>query len=153
VVAIASIAHIEPTLTIAPPPRSRRGLGDPVRRVQDRAERLLEVLLGLLEERDDPEDPGRVDEHVDAAEALDGAVDQRLRLLAARDLAGDDLDAGAGRVELVAGRLQHRRARAGEHDARALVEEAPRRGLADAAATARDDDHLAVEVHRVLLRS
>src|SRR5215218_6610024 len=57
------------------------------------------------------------------------------------------LDAAARRVELVAGRLEHRRPRAGEHDAGALVEEEPRRGLADAAAATRDDDHLAVEVH------
>jgi hypothetical protein len=51
---------------------------------QDRAERLLELLLGLLEERAGAEDPGAVDEHVDAAEALDRVVDELMRLLARR---------------------------------------------------------------------
>ena len=130
-VAIASIAHIEPTLTIAPPPCSRHGgrggLRDPVGRAQDRAERLLEVLLGLLEERDDAEDAGRVDEHVDAAVALDRGGDERLGLLARGDLAGVDVDALAARVEVVARRLELVLAGAAEHDARALVEEATRR--------------------------
>ena len=86
--------------------------------------------------------PVRVDEHVDAAEALDRGVDERMRLLARGDLAGVDRDALAGRVELVPGGLELGLARAAEHDARALVEEAPRRGLADPAAAARDQDDL-----------
>jgi len=130
--------------------RLRGGLRDPVGRVQDRAQRLLQMLLGLLEERHDPEDPGRVHEHVDAAEALHGPLAQRLRLLAAGDLPGDELDALAAGVELVARGLEHRGPGTGQHDARAVVQEAPRRGLADPASTARDDDHLAREAHRVL---
>ena len=54
--------------------RGGDGLRDPVRRPQDRVQRLLEVLLGLLEERHGAEDAGAVDEHVDAAEALDRAA-------------------------------------------------------------------------------
>ena len=74
-----------------------------------------------------------------------------LRLLAAGDLPGDDLDAPAARIELVARGLEHRGAGPGQHDARALVQEAPRRRLADPASAARDDDHLAREAHRALL--
>ena len=51
--------------------RRHDGLGDPVCGAQDRAERLLEMLLGLLLERHRPEDAGAVDEHVDRAEALE----------------------------------------------------------------------------------
>ena len=127
--------------------RRGRRLRDPVGRAQDRAERLLEVLLGLLEERDDAEDAGRVDEHVDAAEALDGGRDERLRLLARGDLAGVDVDALAGRVEGVAGGLELGLAGAAEDDARALLEEALRCGAADAAAAAGDQDDLVLELH------
>src|SRR3954463_15833294 len=100
VVSIASTAHIEPTLRIAPPPAPPRlpaaaahrppgaPLRHPERRAQDRAERLLEVLLGLLEERDGPEDAGAVDEDVDRAEALDGEGDEVARVLARRDRTG-----------------------------------------------------------------
>ena len=143
VVSIASTAHIEPTLTIEPPPRSRiaghDGLRDPERRPQDRAERLLQVLLGLLEERRRPEDAGAVDEHVDAAEPLDRRPTSCLSMLAADDLAGVDVRALAGRVELGLRLLEHRMTRAAEHDARALLEQPPGRLPADAASAAGDD--------------
>ena len=149
VVAIASSAHIEPTFTIAPPPRSRiasdGGLGDPVGRAQDRAERLLEVLLGLLEERDRPEDAGAVDEHVDAPEALDRVVDELVRLLARGDLAG----AVATRSPLgssSACAASSTAAGAAEDDARALLEEAGGGRAADAAASAGDQDDLVLVV-------
>jgi hypothetical protein len=60
-----------------------------------------------------------------------------------------DVDALAAGVEGVAGGLELRLASAAEDDAGALVEEAPRRGLADAAATPGDDDHLVLEAHAV----
>ncbi len=92
-------------------------------------------------------------EHVDPAEAPDGRVDERSRVLAPGDPPGDDLDALARGVELLARRLEQRAPRSAQHHARAAVEEAPRRRPADAPATAGDDDHLAAEVHRVLRSS
>ena len=78
------------------------------------------------------------------AEALDGGGDERLRLLARGDLAGADRDALAatGRARAcaassIAARVPLRTT------LRALLEEAPRGGLADAAAAAGDEDDLA----------
>ena len=92
--------------------------------------------------------PVRVDEHVDAAEALDGRIDQRLRVarpvirpatISTRSPDGSSssraASSSARRVPLSTTCAPPSR-------------NAPRRGLADAAATARDDDHLAREVHR-----
>ena len=107
------------------------------------------MLLGLLEERDDAEDAGGVDEHVDAAEALDGERDERLRLLAGGDLAGVDCDALAARVERVARGLELGLAGAAEDDARALGEEARGGGAADAATTAGDQDDLVLVLRMV----
>ena len=59
-----------------------------------------------------------------------------------RDLAGVDRDALARRVELVPGGRELGLTRAAEQHARALVEEAPRCGLADPAAAAGDQDDL-----------
>jgi hypothetical protein len=141
---------MEPTLKDRTPAalahRAGCRLGRPERRPQDRPERLLEVLLGLLEERHGAEDAGAVDEDVDAAEALDGGRDEVLGLLAPRDLARPDRHALAGGVELGHRRLEDVRARAAEDDRGALLQEPPRRGLADTATTAGDDDDLAVEL-------
>ena len=91
--------------------------------------------------------PVRVDEHVDAAVALDGGGDERLRLLAGGDLAGVDVHALAAGVEGVARGLELVLAGAAEDDARALGEEALRGGAADAAATAGDQDDLVLVPH------
>jgi hypothetical protein len=126
--------------------RADGGLADPERRAQDRAERLLEVLLGLLGEGDGAEDPRAVDEHVDAAEALDGSGDERPGVVAAGDAAGVQRRALAARVDLLLRGAQDRLARPAEDDARALGQEACRRRLADAAATAGDEDDAALEL-------
>jgi hypothetical protein len=140
---------MEPTLTIAAAALAHArddGLGGPVGRVEDRAERLVEVLVRLLLERRDAEDARAVDEHVDAAEALDGRRRQPLSVLAAAHGARHEQRALAGRVELGLGRREHLRPRAAEHDARALLEEALGGGLADASAAAGDDHDLVCEL-------
>jgi hypothetical protein len=53
--------------------------------------------------------------------------------------------------ELLARRVQHVAPAAAENDAGALVEEAPRRGLADAAAAAGDEDDLVLVTHEFRL--
>src|SRR4051812_20256410 len=104
------------------------------------------MLLGLLEEGHRAEDAGAVDEHVDAAEALDRVADEVLRRLARRDVPGPDGGALAGRVEVGLRRLEHLRAGPAEDDRGALVEEAPRRRAADPTAAARDEDEVVLEV-------
>jgi hypothetical protein len=104
------------------------------------------VLLGLLLERHRPEDPRAVDEDVDAAEALHGHVDERLGVGARRDVARVQRGALTEGVELGLGRLEDVEPRPAQHDARALVEKAPRCRAADAAAPAGDEDDLVLEV-------
>jgi hypothetical protein len=126
--------------------RAHDGLRHPERRAQDRAERLLEVLLGLLFERHRPEDPGAVDQDVHAAEALHGHVDQCLGVGTRRDVTGVQRRALAGGVELGLGGLEDVEPRPAQHDARARVEEAARCRAPDAAAPAGDEDDLVLEV-------
>ena len=76
-----------------------------------------------------------------------------MRVLAAGDRAGADRGALAGGIDLALRRLENLRAGAAEDDARALVEEPLRRGLADATATAGDEDDLAFVLLASLLLS
>jgi hypothetical protein len=119
------------------------GLRDPERGVEDRAERLVHVLLGLLEERDGAEDARAVDEHVDGAEAVDRRGHERLRQVAPGDRARVDRGALAGRVDLALRGLEDLGAGPGEDHPGALVEEPLRRRPADAATAAGDEDDLA----------
>ena len=104
------------------------------------------MLLRLVLERRDAEDAGAVDQHVDAAEALDGRRHERLRGGAPADLPRHGQRALARRVELGLRGGEHLRAGAAEHDRRALVEEAAGGGLADAPAAAGDEHDLACEL-------
>ena len=93
-----------------------------------------------------------VEEQVDAAEMLRGALDVALDLLGVPHVGLEGQHLGAG--------LAHRRRRGDEghcvevdeHDARALAGESQRRGAADPARAAGDQCRLALEspVHRVL---
>ncbi len=100
------------------------------------------MLLGLLRERRRAEDARAVDEHVDAAEALDRPRHERVRLVAARDPAGDGERPLARRVEVRLRGVEHGCAGAGEDDRRSVVEEAAGGGAADAAAPAGDENDL-----------
>src|SRR3954470_6983964 len=109
------------------------------------------MLLGLLEERDDAEDPRAVHHHIDAAIGRDRVVDELLRSALAARIAGVRRDAVAVERELLARCVEHRLAPAVQHDARTLLEETPRGRLADATASARDQHYLVLDPHLNLL--
>jgi hypothetical protein len=105
------------------------------------------VLLGLIEERHDAEDPGAVDDDVHAPVRLDGEVDQLLRgglRAAVGGIGGDPL---AVQGELITRGIEHGLAAAVQDDLRALLEEPARGRLADATASARYQHYLVLEPH------
>jgi hypothetical protein len=120
-------------------------------RPQNRVECFLELLLGLLEKRSDAEDPGAVDKHVDAPEAIDGGVDQLRGGLGRAHVAGDERDAIVG-IELAPGGLEHLQTATRENHGGSQVEEACRGSPADPATAAGNDDHPSLELgHASLL--
>ena len=87
-------------------------------------------------------DTGVVDQHVDAVEAADGKVDQRLAIGHATDVDLQRLDCIA---QLRGEALEARRVLVAEHEVRTLRSKAPRRALTDARGGTGDDDDLAGE--------
>ena len=112
-------------------------------------ERVVPVLDRLVGDRPEgARDAGVVVEQaVEAPELADGEGEHRLDVRLRGDVGADEADARpvprAGReVERLACR---RLVQVGDHDARALLEEAERGVASDAASAARDDRYLAVE--------
>ena len=101
-----------------------------------------------------PHDPGVVDQHVDASEALDGAVDERLRARGGGHVVGvgdgpaaggDDLGDDRVRRRGVGALAPDRAAEVVDHDRRAALGQQVRVGAADAAPGAGDDGDAPVE--------
>ncbi len=110
---------------------------------------LLRLGKGLVEQ-----DAGIVDQDIGAAEILDGVVEHRLAAGQGRDVGAVGDGAAALGLDRVDHLLGHRLVGAGavarsaeivDHDRRALAREQFCVGLAESAARARDQRHLAVE--------
>src|SRR5690606_30864827 len=120
------------------------------------------LLLGHVREHAVTEDAGVVDEHVQAAERLDGLVHHALGTLPVADVvavhdglaahAADLLDDLAGGARTAAGAV-HLRTQVVDDDLGALLGHHQRVLTADATTSAGDDDDASVEdsAHRVVL--
>ena len=134
---------------------AERGLRDVERALQVDVEDDLEVLRRELRERLVAQDAGVVDDDVDASEAVDRGLDDRLAALGRRDrvVVGDRL--AAGRLDLLARRSRpscgRSRCRRGCRRGRSRRPAAPRDAsssaccLPEAATGAGDDRHAIVE--------
>ena len=93
--------------------------------------------------------PGVVDEHVDAAEALDDRVDQPIAVVPATDVRGDRERLTAGRLDLAGERVAGVLLAAADDDGRAALGEREAHLAPEAAAAAGDDGDLAGQVEGV----
>src|SRR6202035_5390477 len=91
-----------------------------------------------------PADAGDVVQHVQAAESLDGLDKQALDLPGVRGIARDEMDR-TERLQFGDRRSAVRRGPAGEDQRAAFLEEAPRRGEAEAGGAADNQTALGVE--------
>ncbi len=87
---------------------------------------------------------GVVDGDVEAAEALDGAVDEAADVVLAADVGGDEFGVGAEGADFVGERAALFLAAAGDDDLRAGTGEGERGGAADASECAGDEDDLGI---------
>jgi hypothetical protein len=129
-------------------PRAQRGqgvAGEQVDRAHVDAEHLVPgVGRGVLD-RPVALDPGAADEHVEAAERLDGAVHQRLGVPLVAEVAVQAVGARAGGGQLVHGRPHRPRVVAADQHRRSLAREPRRGGPPDPERAAGDQRDLAVE--------
>ena len=93
-----------------------------------------------------------VDEHVKAAHGLQRMLQRDGAAVRRRDIGRDARDLRARTAKLAHGIRQNVRSAAADRDLRALAQEFAGHGQADTAGSAGDEDSLAFEVHRRLLR-
>ena len=133
---IACRAHMEPVCTIAPPRPAARGLHGPRSSlsgeegaVEDVVEKTIEFDLGHLEEGLRREDAGIVEQHIEAAEAVERRLHESFAGGRQRDVAHIDGDARPRRVDIMGSRLGLRAIAAVDNDGTALGDEAGRKLL------------------------
>jgi len=103
------------------------------------------VLLGLVEERNDPEDAGAVHNDVDAPKRVDCLVDEFLAGRPVARIRRHQANALAVGRELVLRPVEDLLTPTVQNHRRALFEKPSRRGFADASAAARDQHHLVLK--------
>jgi hypothetical protein len=145
---------MEPVCTIAPPRPAARGLHGPRSSlsgeegaVEDVVEKTIEFDLGHLEEGLRREDAGIVEQHIEAAEAVERRLHESFAGGRQRDVAHIDGDARPRRVDIMGSRLGLRAIAAVDNDGTALGDEAGRKLLTHARTTAGNDRNLVLEPH------
>src|SRR4051812_30747979 len=104
------------------------------------SERFLEVAWGHVLDRSDLDDPGVVDQYVDAAEALHDRVDQPGRFALCGDVAGNRDRLDSARLEILAGPVEFAFVAGGDGNARPFAAKLSGDEQAETAGAAGDQD-------------
>jgi hypothetical protein len=97
-------------------------------------------------QRADLDDPGIVDQNVDAAELTAGFINQIAHLWRVRDITGDGNRGGAALHQIRLGASQFGRIASTEHNATSFTRKRSRQGQSEAARAARDEYDLSPQI-------